>query len=247
MAFADHFSGQADDYARYRPRYPQSLFNWLSTQTPAHEVALDVATGSGQAAADLTNHFTTVIGCEPSLAQLAHAEQHTGLHYVCSTAEQLPFMDNSFDLISVAQAVHWFDHPRFNREATRLLRPGGLLAVWGYGLFRINDRIDSVINHYYGTTLDSFWPPERHWIEQGYVGLPFPFALIDTPDFAIEAEWDLPRVLYYLSTWSATRRYIAARGHNPLDELEQQLLPLWGDPARIRAIHWPIHLLAGHR
>ena len=247
MSFADHFSTQADDYARYRPHYPSSLFNWLAAQVPANRCALDVATGSGQAAGDLSAHFQTVLGCEPSLSQLCHAKQYAKVRYICSTAEQLPFMSNYFDLIAVAQAAHWFDHPRFNQEAARVLKPGGLLAIWGYGLFRISDEIDTLIHDYYTHTLDGYWPPQRRWIEQAYAGLPFPFPLLDAPAFAIETGWNLPRVLHYLSTWSATQHYIAEHDHNPLDSLEQQLRPRWGAPEKIRAVRWPIFLLAGNK
>jgi SAM-dependent methyltransferase len=216
MSFADHFSRQAADYTRYRPRYPDALFAFLASQCRQRQLALDIATGNGQAAVQLCDHFTDVIGCEPSLSQLHNADTHASLGYVCSTAEQLPFSSEQFDLITVAQAAHWFDHPRFHAEATRILKPGGLLAVWCYGLFNIEPEIDSLINQYYGATLNAYWPPERHWIEKGYAGLPFPFATLDTPVFYIEVSWNLEQVLGYLYTWSATQRYIAGHDDNPL-------------------------------
>ncbi len=247
MSFADHFSKQAADYTVYRPHYPAALFEYLATQCKQHELALDVATGNGQAAVALCDHFAEVIGCEPSLSQLHNATAHNALRYVCSTAEQLPFKAGQFDLITVAQAAHWFDHATFNAEADRILKPNGMLALWCYGLFTIEPGIDVLINHYYGETLDAYWPAERHWIEKGYSGLPFPYPLIDTPTFYIEVKWDLPQVLGYLFTWSATQRYLADHDDNPLIELEQQLKTRWPDPAQPKTIQWPIHLLAGRK
>lgn len=247
MAFADHFSKQAAEYTRYRPHYPPELFDYLVSLCPQHERALDVATGNGQAAIALGNHFEQVIGCEPSLAQLRNAQTRHAIEYVCSTAEQLPLKDESMDLICVAQAAHWFNLSRFNAEATRLLRPGGLLAIWGYGLFSIAPAIDALIHDYYANTLKHYWPAERHWIEAGYTGLPFPFPRIDTPAFHIQAQWGLRKVIGYLSTWSATRRYIVDHDHNPLSELEQRLAEHWPDPAHPKSIQWPIHLLAGQK
>ena len=247
MRFADHFSNQAADYARHRPRYPAALFEWLSSLPDRRDRALDVACGSGQAAVSLCQDFPHVIGCEPSFAQLQHAETHPVLDYVCSTAEQLPFADQQFDLITVAQAVHWFDHTRFNREAERLLKPGGLLAVWGYGLFSIEPAIDQLIEHYYSETIGSYWPPERHWIEKGYAGLPFPFAALDSPEFHIQVQWDLSQVIRYLFTWSATQHYLAEHEDDPLSDLEIRLAEHWREPSQPKTIHWPIHLLAGRK
>lgn len=247
MAFADHFCRQAAEYTRYRPRYPPELFDYLASLCPQQHRALDVATGNGQAAVALGDHFEQVIGCEPSLAQLHNAQLRHAIAYVCSTAEQLPFRNNMVDLISVAQAAHWFDHPRFNAEATRLLRPGGALAIWGYGLFSIAPAIDALIHDYYASTLNGYWPAERHWIEAGYTGLPFPFPRIDTPAFHIQAEWTLPEVVGYLATWSATRRYLADHDHNPLPELEQRLAEHWPDPSKPKPIQWPIFLVAGRK
>lgn len=247
MAFADHFSQQAAEYTRYRPHYPRELFDYLASLCPQHDRALDVATGNGQAAIALAHHFEQVIGCEPSLAQLHNAQRQHDIDYLCSTAEQLPFTDNTFDLICVAQAAHWFDHARFNHEATRLLKPDGILAIWGYGLFSIAPTIDALIHDYYANTLKDYWPRERHWIEQGYSGLPFPFPRLDTPAFHIQAQWDLPEVIGYLATWSATRRYIADHNTNPLIELESQLSQHWSEATQTRTAYWPIHLLAGYK
>jgi SAM-dependent methyltransferase len=247
MRFADHFSNQAADYARHRPHYPAALFEWLSSLPDRRERALDVACGSGQAAVPLCEYFPRVIGSEPSLAQLQYAETHPAIDYICSTAEQLPFADQQFELITSAQAVHWFDHSRFNREVERLLKPGGVLAVWGYGLFSIEPAIDQLIEHYYSETVGKYWPPERHWIEKGYAGLPFPFETFDTPGFKIEVEWNLPQVIRYLFTWSATQHYMAEHDDDPLLELEKRLAEHWRDPSQPKTIHWPIHLLAGRK
>jgi len=67
--------------------------------------------------------------------------------YAVSAAEKTLFGDNSFDLISVAQAIHWFDFKAFYSEVKRTLKHGGLLAVIAYGLLKINLDADKIINH----------------------------------------------------------------------------------------------------
>lgn len=247
MSFADHFSGQAADYTVYRPHYPAALFDYLASLCEQHEYALDCATGNGQAAQALLAHFQHVIGCEPSLSQLANAMGREQIGYVCSTAEQLPFNGTQFDLLTVAQAVHWFDHKRFYSEADRILKLGGVLAVWGYGLFQIEAGIDAVIHDYYQNIVGPYWPPQRRWIEQAYQELPFPYAPLDAPLFQIEAEWNRLQVVGYLATWSATQRYKQARQQDPLPAIEKQLAECWPDEHEIKAIHWPIFLRVGRK
>jgi len=245
MGFRDYFSGHARDYASYRPGYPDALFSWLAANSPEHNLALDCATGNGQAAVALAGHFRQVIATDASARQLAAASTSPAVTYICATAEHLPLADTSVDLVSVAQGAHWFDMPAFNQEAGRVLRRGGLLALWWYGLFTINPDIDAVIQDYYRGTLEPCWPAERDHIDTNYQALPFPYAPLDHPAFRMSADWDLDQVMGYLATWSATRLYIKEYGNDPLPALRSRLQTRWGDPTTRQTIHWPLQLRAG--
>jgi SAM-dependent methyltransferase len=247
MTFKDYFSGHATDYASYRPHYPATLFDWLTGQAPDHGRALDCACGNGQAARALADHFRHVIATDASRPQLQAAQAHPRVDYVCARAEQTPLPDAGLDLLAVAQAAHWFDLPAFYAEAARVLRPGGLLAVWGYGLTRITPAIDAVIDDYYSNLLHDYWPPERRHLEQAYQTLVFPWPELDSPDLIMTADWTLTRLLGYLATWSATRLYIKETGHDPLPALAQRLQTEWGDADAARTVTWPLFLRAGHR
>lgn len=247
MAFKDYFSDHAAAYASHRPHYPDALFDWLAQQCPRHNLAWDCATGSGQAARALASYFDRVIATDASQAQLSEAAPVNKVHYLCASAEQVPLAANSLDLISVAQAAHWFDLPRFYREVDRLLVPQGVLALWCYGLFQIAPRIDALIEDYYQRTIGEYWPPERRYIEEGYQTLDFPYAERSAPVFHMQVDWNLDQVMGYLATWSATRLYTKATGKDPLPALAQQLTDIWGEPQQARAIQWPLHLKVGNK
>ena len=151
------------------------------------------------------------------------------------------------DLISVAQAAHWFELTEFYNEVQRLLKPGGVLALWCYGLFHITPDIDTTVHDYYQQTVGDYWPAERKLIENGYRDLPFPFKLLDPPAFELQTHWTLDEVLGYLGTWSGTQRYIDQRQHNPLLELREQLEVYWPDSTIARNIVWPLHIKAGYK
>jgi SAM-dependent methyltransferase len=243
--FKDHFSSASDRYAAYRPDYPAALFAWLAGLCAEHGLAWDCATGSGQAALGLAPHFRRVVATDASAEQVRHAAPHPLIDYRVASAEASGLADHSVDLVTVAQAAHWFDLPRFYAEAARVLKPGGAIAVWGYGRMLLPGEMDALFQRFYAETVGPYWPPERAWIDDAYRSLDFPFAEIEAPAFAIEVEWTLPRLLDYLSTWSAVKRYQAAQGHDPLPALLAELRSLWGDPETARALQWPLFLRAG--
>ena len=245
MAFKDYFSRQATDYAVYRPRYPAALFAWLAQQCAHRDLAWDCAAGNGQAAIALASHFQHVIATDGSADQLRQAEKHPKVTYREALAEQSGLADNTLDLITVAQAAHWFELDQFYSEAKRVLKPGGMLTIWCYGLFTLNSpAIDRLLENFYSNTLEPFWPPERRIVEAGYRTLPFPFEELSAPSFSMHVAWTLPQLLGYLSTWSGTQNFIAAHRHNPLEDLAAQLAVVWeGDR---RHITWPIHLRSGY-
>jgi SAM-dependent methyltransferase len=241
--FKDHFSRQAADYARYRPGYPDELFEFLADQAPARERALDVATGNGQAAIGLARHFREVRATDLSRTQLECATAHPRVTYVLEPAEQVAVPDAHFDLLAAAQAAHWFDFPRFNAEARRVVRPGGLIALWSYEKFRVDADVDRVIDDFYRDVVGPCWPPERHFVEEGYRTLPFPFEEIEAPVFGLRLSWDLDTAIRYLGTWSAVQRYRALNARDPLVLLRPLLAPAWG--AGERSLAFPVHLRLG--
>ena len=243
--FKDHFSGASSDYQRNRPTYPAALFEFLAAQTPAHQCAWDCATGTGQAAQMLARHFAHVIATDASTTQIASAVPDPRIDYRVATAEASGIESESVDLITVAQALHWFDIPAFFHEARRVLKPRGIIAVWSYNLLTIEPAIDAVINHLYGPVLDAYWPPERRLIETDYRDVEFPFEQIATPAFAMETHWTLDQLLGYLRTWSAVRRYQSERGSDPVIATGDALMPLWGERERVRTIRWPMPIRAG--
>jgi len=243
--FKDHFSSASDRYAAYRPDYPAALFAWLAGLSAEHDLAWDCATGNGQAALGLAPHFRRVVATDASAEQVRHAAPHPLIDYRVAPAEASGLVDHSVGLITVAQAAHWFDLPRFYAEAARVLKPGGAIAVWGYGRMLLPSEMDALLQRFYAETVGPYWPPERALIDDAYRSLDFPFAEIEAPAFAIEVEWTLPRLMDYLSTWSAVKRYQAAQGRDPLPALLAELRFLWGDPETARALQWPLFLRAG--
>jgi SAM-dependent methyltransferase len=245
MTFKDHFSRQAADYSRFRPGYPAGLIAYVAAQAPERRLAIDCATGSGQAAVALADHFATVVGLDGSVSQLVHAERHPRVSYVAAVAERLPVAAGRASLVAAAQAIHWFDFGRFYAECRRVLVPGGVLAAWTYGKFSIAPDVDAVVDHFYEDVVGPYWPPERRYVEEGYRTLPFPWHESATPDFALDADWNLEQVLGYLATWSAVQRYRDQRGADPLPDLRDRLVRAWSTetPRRVR---WPLHLRLGY-
>ena len=241
----DHFSRQAPDYAKYRPGYPDALFSWLAGRTPGHELAWDAGCGNGQAAVPLAAHFRRIVATDLSAAQIARARPHPHVEYRVAPCEASGLPDVSCDLVTVAQAIHWFDFDAFYAEAKRVLKPGGLIAAWTYQLLRGEPAISAVIEQFYADVLAPWWPPERRWVELGYAGMPFPFAVLPAPTFEIRLTWTLDDLVGYVGTWSAVQRCLAETGSDPTRELAERLKPRWGDPATHREIVWPIALLAG--
>ena len=243
MAFKDHFSGHASSYARYRPDYPPELFEYLATLTSHHDVALDCATGSGQAAVGLARHFERVIATDGSVAQLRNAQAHPHVAYLGNLAEQPALRAGSVDLAAAAQAAHWFDHARFHPEMHRVLRAGGALALWTYGLAFVAPPIDAVVGHFYENVVGPYWPPERRHVENGYRDLPFPWNEVATPAFQLRLDWTVDDFAGYVGTWSAVQRYTKVSGADPVPALRDQIAPLWGSGSR--QVVWPLHLRVG--
>jgi SAM-dependent methyltransferase len=245
MTFKDHFSTQATVYAKYRPHYPAALFEYLASLVLEHELAWDCATGNGQAALGLTPYFERIIATDASVNQIANAIRHEKITYAVAPAERAEIASHSVDLIVVAQALHWFDFEKFYVEVRRVLKPEGILAASCYNFLRINPEIDFIHHRYYRDIVGLYWPPERKWVEDNYQSIPFPFDEIETPVFYMEAFWDLLDLLGYLGTWSATQRFIEAKGIDPFKLIRADLENAWGDPEMKRRIQWPLAVRVG--
>lgn len=227
----DNFSSQAAEYARFRPSYPPELIRALAALAPAHRTAWDCATGNGQVALLLAEHFDRVWATDISAQQLAQAPAHPRIYYAQEPAERCSAPDGLFDLIVVAQAVHWFDFETFYAEARRLLAPGGVLALVGYGLFQTGTpALDAVIGHFYREVIGPYWDAERRYIDEGYRSLPFPWEEITLPgDYRMQYKWTLEMLAGYLQTWSAVQHVQRAKGYNPVAALIPALREVWGD------------------
>jgi ubiquinone/menaquinone biosynthesis C-methylase UbiE len=243
--FKDHFSGVAANYAEFRPHYPRELFAWVASQVTSPELVWDCATGNGQAAVLLKEFFSKVIATDASATQLASARQIEGVTYVVASAERSCLPSGSIDCVTVAQAAHWFELPKFFAEAQRVMRPGGLLVLCCYGTFSFgHPQVDDLLGRFYSDIVGPYWPPERKFIEEGYRTIEFPLQEIRAQVFQMQATFTLERLLGYLRTWSATQRFIKAKGSDPVVELEKQLRPHWLHQA-ICPNSWPIHIRAG--
>jgi len=245
MSFKDHFSAHAGAYHEARPTYPEALYDWLAAQVRARELAWDAGCGNGQASVALARRFARVHATDPSAAQIANAEARANIDYRVEPAEACSLADASADLVTVAQALHWFDHARFDAEVRRVLKPGGVVAAWSYADCRIAPAIDAVKNHLYVDLTGPYWPPERRYIDEGYRTLPFPFDEFAAPVFDMHADWTLAQFLAYLRSWSATQRYLKANGTDPVGLVEADLAREWGDPRQARCVRWDFHLRVG--
>lgn len=243
--FKDHFSGHAGAYARFRPGYPEALFRWLANQAPGQVLAWDVGTGNGQAARGLAARFERVHATDASAEQLTRAEGPGNVSFLREPAERCSLADAAADLVTVGQALHWFDLDAFYAEVHRVLRARGVFAAWTYQLNEVTPAIDEVVTGFYDDVVGPYWPPERRHVEAGYEDLPFPFEPLAPPALELVNEMDLEAFIAYIGTWSAVRRYVAARGHDPLPALRKALAAPWGGGDRRRSVRWPMSLKAG--
>lgn len=247
MTFKDHFSAGAVSYARYRPQYPQALFDFVLTLTPQRRVAWDCATGNGQAAVELARYFDHVIATDASAKQIESAAPHPHVTYRVATAETSGIADTSVDLVTVAQALHWFDLHRFYAEVRRVAMHGAAVAVWTYGDPILDDaQLDAMLQKFNLRTLGSYWPVERHEVGAGYLRMPFPFQEVPAPTLMLEQRWTLADFVGYVRTWSATAAYRAKHGIDPVVHFEQELVQRWTDAETTHLVRWPLTIRAGH-
>lgn len=244
--FKDHFSAHASNYAAARPRYPAALFTWLAGLCATRQLAWDAGCGNGQAARALAELFSHVYATDPSAEQIANAEAAPNIVYAVEPAEQCGLGDHGTDLVCVAQAMHWFDVPRFQAEVHRVLRPGGAFAAWTYAQSRVTPAIDVVFDRFHDALLEGWWPAGREHVIDSYRNLPFSFERIaDVPRFDMRCDWTLPQYRAYLRSWSACQRYTRATGKDAVALIDKELSAAWGDPAQVRTVTWPLTMHVG--
>jgi SAM-dependent methyltransferase len=244
--FVDHFAAVASHYADSRPRYPAELFAWLADQCKEHALAWDCGAGNGQASTELARYFERVVATDASEMQISQAMAHPRVEYRVAPAESSGLDNACADIVTVAQALHWFDLDRFYAEVRRVLKPGGLLAAWSYGVMTVEDSdVNSIIQRFYRDEVGPYWPPERRHVETGYREIDFPFRRIAVPAFTMRVHWKPEQLLGYFRSWSATAGFIRAHGVDPVGALLPQLLACWGDAGQARPVEWPLAVLLG--
>ena len=236
-SFKDHFSTQSAGYARHRPHYPAELFAYLAGLT-GRRLAWDCATGNGQAAIALAGHFDRVVATDASEAQIDAAIAHPVVSYRVAKAEASGLEDDSVDLVTVGQALHWFDTARFFTETSRVLVAGGIVAAWCYELCAVSPACDSAVEHLYTNIVGPFWPKQRRLIEERYAGIEFPGIELLPPVFEMKSQWTVDDMLGYLRTWSACQHYRRERREDPVGLIEDQLRRAWGTAPR--TVRWPL-------
>ena len=242
QSFKDHFSEQSASYARYRPRYPKTLFSHIAGLCDRHELAWDCATGNGQSALGVVDYFAQVVATDASEAQIAAAVPHDRVTYSVAPAEHSGLDDDSVDLLTVGQALHWFDLPRFFAETARVVRSHGVVTAWSYRLCNVNQAVDAEVGHLYSDIVDAFWPPERDIVDRAYIDIEFPGPLLDLPEFEMSVAWTVDDMLGYLRTWSASKRYVNHYGRDPVAMIEAGLRDAWGDGTHTAI--WPLTVCA---
>ncbi len=214
----DRFSNHAHHYATFRPHYPKGLYDFIFRQVNSFDLAWDAGTGNGQAAQVLATRFKKVLATDISVRQLEEAVVMDNITYAVG-GETSQLADHSADLVTVAQAIHWFDRPAFYSEVRRVLKPGGIIAVWVYGLLRVSPSIDPLIDDFYVRVVGPYWDPERKLIDEELRTIEFPFQEIAVPAFNMQVEWTLAELEGYFNTWSATQKFIRDQSKNPVNEL----------------------------
>jgi len=244
MGPKDYFSDHSKIYAAFRPTYPPELYNFIFENLAGRDTAWDCATGNGQAARELAKHFKTVYATDISPQQLDQAEKAPNIIYRISRAEETTFQDHQFDLITVGQALHWFEVESFYREVKRTGKDRALIAVWGYALLTISPELDRHFLRFYHETVGRYWDYSRKLVETEYKSIAFPFEMIPAPTFRIVVQWTIEQFGGYLRSWSATEKFIKENGHNPVPELLETIAGLWPED-EIRTVTFPLFLKLG--
>ena len=247
MAFKDLFSERAAQYTRFRPDYPPALIAFAASLAPDRDLAWDCGTGNGQAACALGELFRVVIATDASVEQIAHARPHRHVEYRVAPAEQSGLPNECGDLVTVAQALHWFDAEAFYAEATRVLKPNGAIVIWSYGDPTLDDPdVDAITQRFNHGTMGDYWPVERGKVGEAYQSISFPFEEISALPYTLERSWTRAELTGYVGSWSAVARYRSVEGDDPIPAFDADLAQCWNDEDR-HVIRWPLTVRAGRK
>jgi ubiquinone/menaquinone biosynthesis C-methylase UbiE len=241
----DNFSARSKEYAAFRPKLQQEVYDFVVQHVQHFDLAWDAGTGNGQTAAALAKVFRQVIATDISENQLAHAVQLPNISYRKEPAEHSSLESNSVDLVTIAQAIHWFDFDNFYKEVKRVARAGAVIAAFSYSMFRAEDKtVDDIIQRFY---VDSFpyWDPERRYIDEQYQTIPFPFKEIAAPVFYIEYEWTTDQVIGYMRTWSANQHYLKKFGTELVNESFKSQLSVHWPEGKTKRLRFPVYMRIG--
>jgi hypothetical protein len=202
------FGVSSSAYASDRPHYPSELFAWVASMCADRRTAWDCGTGNGQAATGLAPWFDRVEATDIASAQVAQGFSAPNVRYSAQPAERTNFPESHFDLVAIAQALHWFDLKRFWPEVRRVAYPGAFFCAWGYAWFEQTPELQELNAVYLERLLprlEPYWARENRILWNGYVKaeIALPFEHLEAPQFAIRLEWDIERVIRYVRTWSA--------------------------------------------
>lgn len=245
--FIDNFSTKSKNYSFSRPTYPQSLFKFLSTVTLQNNLAWDCATGNGQAAIGLAKYFKKVIASDASRNQIRYAFQRENVEYKVFQAENAEIDSDSVDIVTVAQALHWFDLDKFYSNVKRVGKKGGIIAVWSYDMHKVNPQIDKITSKLDvdGDILGSYWDKEARYVKEKYKTITFPFREISVPVFKTTLYWNLHQLWNYMKTWSSVKKYYSENKRDPLELVKPEVRALWGDEFDKKEVTWNLNTRAG--
>lgn len=235
----DHFSSIASKYKAGRISYPKALYDYLENLCSENNSAWDCATGSGQAAVDLSPYFKKIIATDISAPLLALAEASKNIEFQNSSAEESGIPSHSIDLVTVAQAIHWFHFDRFWEEVQRVSKNNAILAFWGYVWPGVNDKIDSILETYL-SVVDDYWPERCRFLQSSYAAIEAPFKKLNTPSFHVQEMWSAFDFLAHLESWSSTRYYREALQKDPIRRIKDDLIEQWGEDKRM--VRWDLPL-----
>lgn len=241
------FSVDSGSYARNRPLYPAALFAWIASGCRERRAAWDCATGNGQAALGLAGYFDRVEASDISAEQIGEGFGAANVRYSEQAAERTDFHDAAFDLVAVAQALHWFDFDLFWPEVRRVAKPGAFFCAWGYGWFRCDAELREAYVDPLLALLDPYWAPNNRLLWEGYPSedIRFPFERVEAPDFSIEARWDIAELAGYIRTWSPYKRALADAGAAAtIARLEAEALERFAGRGRF-LLDMPLAIAAG--
>jgi ubiquinone/menaquinone biosynthesis C-methylase UbiE len=241
----DLFSEQSKLYAQFRPTYPKQLFNYILQFVGERKTAWDCATGNGQAATVLADYFQKVEASDISQAQIENAVKRENVQYHICPAETTPFPENSFDLITVAQAYHWLNWKEFHNEATRVGKRNAVIAIWTYDtLFSDDENVNGIIQHFYHHITGPYWDKERKYVDERYSTVDFDFEPLPPEKFQTVIKWNKEQLEGFFQSWSAVRNYIKSNKRNPVALVKKDINTVWSAGEQ-KEFYFPIYLRIG--